>query len=66
MNDKINGIEAKQPNIVETYQLGNTTVHIADNAFRDNNQEQTEKIWKAFYAAAWVVWNASNKEEGES
>ncbi|MFX3631889.1 MAG: hypothetical protein ACE3L7_07390 [Candidatus Pristimantibacillus sp.] len=43
------------PNIVKTYQLGNTTIHIADNAYRDKTTDQLEQVWKDFYAAAWVI-----------
>jgi hypothetical protein len=58
--------EQSQPNIVETYQLGNTTVHIADDAYRGQKPDEVEQVWKDFYATAWAVWNKLHQEEGES
>lgn len=37
-------ILAEVPNIVETYHIGNTTIHIADNYCRDVTPEQVQVI----------------------
>ncbi|WP_168121922.1 hypothetical protein [Paenibacillus sp. HB172176] len=54
------------PNIVETYQLGNTTVHIADNAYHDKSPEAIKQVWKDFYAAGWVIWNQDETKQHEN
>jgi hypothetical protein len=54
---------ALEPNIIETYQLGNTTVHIADNSYRDKTAEEISNVWTDFYTAAWTIWEHSNSNK---
>ncbi|WP_274363739.1 hypothetical protein [Paenibacillus thermotolerans] len=42
------------PNIVETYQLGNTTIHIADN-FIARDPEEIERRVSELYKIAWRI-----------
>jgi hypothetical protein len=54
-----------EPNIVETYKIGNTTIKIADNYIRTDPKE-VEEILNRFYASAWrIVENMSREEEGD-
>lgn len=55
-----------KPNIVESYQLGNTTVLIADNEYRDKTPEQINQIWKDFYEVGWEIWNNIAQKNHES
>lgn len=56
----------EHPNIVETYQLGNTTVHIASNYFRTDPEEQKAVLEDYKRAAYQIHVNARMRERGES
>jgi hypothetical protein len=53
------------PNIVKTYQFGNSTVHIADNAYRDKTPEEIEKVLEDYHAAGWRIIESLEKSELE-
>lgn len=42
------------PNIVETYQIGGSTIHICDNFIRTDPAE-IEKVLDDFHAAGWRI-----------
>lgn len=52
-----------EPNIVKTYQLGNSTVHIADNAYRDMTPEEIEKVLDEYHAAGWRIIESLGEAE---
>lgn len=41
-------------NIVETYKLGNTTVHICDDCFA-KTPEEIKKVLDDYHAAGWAI-----------
>lgn len=51
------------PNIVETYKLGNATIHICDNFIRTDPAE-IEKVLDDFHAAGWAIIDEL-REKGE-
>ncbi|RJX40960.1 hypothetical protein D3P09_02780 [Paenibacillus pinisoli] len=54
-----------EPNIVATYQLGNTTSYIADNSYRDKTPDETQQVWKDFYSAGWNIWDEVSRKKGK-
>lgn len=46
--------EPEQPNIVKTLQIGNATVHIADN-FCARTPEEIDKVLNEYHAAGWAI-----------
>lgn len=60
--------ELPVPNIVKTQQYGNTTVHFADNAYRDKTPEEHQQVIKNLYAVAWRIWEDIERRrmEGEA
>jgi hypothetical protein len=55
--------ENEVPNIVHTYQIGRSTVHIASNYFAKTSEE-VEKVLKEYHAAGWRIVDqvAASKE----
>lgn len=51
------------PNIVHTYHIGNSKVHIASNSFA-KTPEEVEKVLKEYHAAGWRIVDqvAASKE----
>jgi len=48
------GQKMEEPNIVKTYQYGNTTVRIASNAFAKTPEEK-EKVIRDMHMAGWAI-----------
>lgn len=43
-----------EPNIVETYKIGGTTIHIADN-FVAKTPEEVQRVLDNFQAVGWKI-----------
>lgn len=55
--------ELPEQNIVKTYQFGNSTVHIADNAYRDKTPAEIEQVLEDYHAAGWrIIQSLSDAE----
>lgn len=56
----------RQGNIVQTMQIGNTTIHICDDCIVDT-PEKAERVLDDLYAAGWAIIDSlqSNNAEGE-
>lgn len=44
----------EKPNIVETYNIGGSTIHIADNFIR-KDPDEIERIIDEFHAIGWMI-----------
>lgn len=53
---KVNNLQ--DPNIVKSYHIGNTTIHIADNGYRDKSIDEIDKAWHNFYEVGWEIWKS--------
>lgn len=48
------GRETEKPDIVQTYQYGKTTVHIASNSFVKTPEEK-ERVIREMHMAGWAI-----------
>lgn len=51
----------RMPNIIKTYQLGNTTVHIASDHFVTG--AELERMHDDLSQATWAIWDQMSDEE---
>ncbi|GMK47527.1 hypothetical protein PghCCS26_46570 [Paenibacillus glycanilyticus] len=58
--------EVHEPNIVESYQIGSTSIHIADNGYKDKSKEEISKVWSNFYEVGWEIWKSISNSKNET
>lgn len=52
----------EEPNIVETYQFGKATVHIASNSFVKTEAEK-EKVLHDLHMAGWAIFRETQEKK---
>lgn len=52
-----------EPNIVETYNIDGSTIHICDN-YVAKTPEEIEKVVKNLYSAAWKIVRSIRENGG--
>ncbi|WP_157211768.1 hypothetical protein [Brevibacillus borstelensis] len=57
------GKKREKPNIVETYMIEGSTIHIADNCMR-KDKEEIDRIIDDFHAAGWAILQEAENKVG--